>query len=428
MCMSKNSCYYALGAINYKNGFVTSCAQQSDYLHIQNKTLIPSKFFNDGGFKQHRLDLMAGKWPDGCDLCEAVEKHNSGKSMRMDYPADESYYNYDTGTVSFKGLKHVELRFSNSCNMACLHCSQVYSSGWISKLKHYVPDDEDRALNLDQLTGLMHRQSMDEDLNIKLSIPEVESIVNDLNKNFPNIEKIDFAGGEVLYQKQFFPCLELLAKHPNAKNILLTFHSNFNANHDPIKLSKLLEPFGESLIHMSIDAGKNIYPYFRDGNWDTLTNNISTFRSVNNFTELGVVCTTSAYQIMDIYNVFESFLLLDIDWIDASIVYTPAYINPAIMMFEFENEVLNDIEKTCEMIRQHSPGANSLHPYLGTIEEGAMRAINNIKEYITHHKPSYKDYETFLVYIKKSDKLWKQEFNNYMKNYKYINNKIVRVA
>ena len=40
MCMSKISCYYTLGAINYKNGFVTSCAQQSDYLHIQKETLL----------------------------------------------------------------------------------------------------------------------------------------------------------------------------------------------------------------------------------------------------------------------------------------------------------------------------------------------------------------------------------------------------
>ena len=209
-----------------------------------------------------------------------------------------------------------------------------------------------------------------------------------------------------------------MAEHPNAKNILLTFHSNFNANHDPIKLSKLLEPFGESLIHMSLDAGKNIYPYFRDGNWDTLTTHIDTFRSVNNFTELSIVCTTSAYQLMDIHNVFESFLLLDVDWIDASIVYTPPYINPSIMMFDFENDVLTDIEKTYAMIKQNG----------NQLERCALEAVDLIKEYIINHKPSYKDYETFLVYIKKSDKLWKQKFNNYMKNYKYINNKIVRVT
>ena len=104
--MSKISCYYTLGAINYKNGFVTSCAQQSDYLHIQKETLLPSEFFNSNGFKQHRLDLMSGTWPEGCDMCETVEKHSSGKSMRMDYPADESYYDYNTG----------QIRVTQTCN------------------------------------------------------------------------------------------------------------------------------------------------------------------------------------------------------------------------------------------------------------------------------------------------------------------------
>ena len=87
-------------------------------------------------------------------------------------------------------------------------------------------------------------------------------------------------------------------------------------------------------------------------------------------------------------------------------------------MFDFENDVLTDIEKTYAMIKQNG----------NQLERCALEAVDLIKEYIINHKPSYKDYETFLVYIKKSDKLWKQKFNNYMKNYKYINNKIVRVT
>ena len=62
---------------------------------------------------------------------------------------------------------------------------------------------------------------------------------------------------------------------PNAENILLSFHSNFNAKFDPIELSHLLKPFGKALIHISLDAGTNIYSYFRTGNWEVLKENIS---------------------------------------------------------------------------------------------------------------------------------------------------------
>ena len=55
-----------------------------------------------------------------------------------------------------------------------------------------------------------------------------------------NIEKIDFAGGEVLFQKQFFPVLERLAQHPNAKNLYIFFHSNFNAPFNVVRLNELI--------------------------------------------------------------------------------------------------------------------------------------------------------------------------------------------
>jgi MoaA/NifB/PqqE/SkfB family radical SAM enzyme len=347
--------------------------------------------------------------------------------MRFDYKYDDTYYNRKTGEVDFKSIKIIELKFSNSCNMACLHCSQVFSSGWVSKLKHYTPTKQDRELHLDQITGVMHRQHPNEDLSIELSITDIENIVEDLNKNFLNLERIEISGGEVLHQKQFFPFLRLLAQHPNSKNIFVSFYSNFNATFNPVELSQLLEPFGESQIHMSIDAGKNIYSYFRDGNWETLINNISTFRSVNNFTRLAAVCTTSVYQIMDIENVFESMMSLDIDEFDTAIVYTPEYLNPAILMLHFKDEILKDIDSTYTIIEQHKNKK---------IKDEVLNGLTKIKTYITTHNPRpckkwpggiNDHYKAFIHYITVTDNIWKQEFNKYMINYKYKNNKIIRI-
>ena len=155
--------------------------------------------------------------------------------------------------------------------MACLHCSEVYSSQWGSRLKNYVPDDIDVKYNLEQLTQTQHRNGDNDTTKIDLKTAEAIRIATDLVENFPNIEKIDFAGGEVLYQKQFFPTLEKLAEHPNAKNILLFFHTNFNADFNVNRLSELLGMFGESQMKISVDAGKNIYSYFRAVSYTHLT-------------------------------------------------------------------------------------------------------------------------------------------------------------
>ena len=101
------------------------------------------------------------------------------------------------------------------------------------------------------------------------------------------------------------------------------FHSNFNAKFDVRKLNDLLQPFGQTKIKISIDAGTNIYSYFRDGDWDVLKDNLDKFKKINENTYLDAVCTTSIYQILDIKNILLSLCSLDVNEISMSTVMTP---------------------------------------------------------------------------------------------------------
>jgi MoaA/NifB/PqqE/SkfB family radical SAM enzyme len=402
-------------------------------------TIKPSEIFNSENFKRHRQEMLFGKWSRGCHLCKEPEAIGS-HSMRQDYPPVLDYVNRLTGHVDFKGLRHVELRFSNSCNMACKHCSVVFSSGWVSKLKNYVPDAEDEKHNLQQLLKTEHRQSEDDAGELDISIDDMKIIINDLIENFPNIDVVEFAGGEVLYQKQFFPCLELLAEHPNAQNISIGFHTNFNAKFDPVELSRLLEPFKATIIHMSLDSGTNIYPYFRTGDWETLKNNITTFRSINQRAVMCIVCTTSAYQIMDIENVFRSFLELDVDTINSSMVYSPKYLNPSIMSTKFREYVVEDIAATKKMLddvleQRMADFENTQHmrtwkPRLNRFNDihWARGALDEIEKYTLNNQMDSRYWDDFQVYVRKTDELWKHNFNDYMKKYRMVDGKIERVT
>ena len=440
MSDKKIPCYYTLGGINYKNGFVTSCPQQSDQMYmLQNNSIKPSQIINSENFRKHRLDMMNGIWSPGCHLCRDVEKNDAGKSMRQDFPADETYYNSLTGEINFQGLKHIELRFSNACNMACLHCSDVYSSGWMSKLKNYVSDAEDEKYDVVQLTRKMHRIKQTDRLSIDIDLEQMEEIVNDLNDNFPNLEKVDFAGGEVLYQKQFFPCLELLNKHPNAKNLWISFHTNFNAKADLEKLYKLLINFKTVSLMISVDAGTNIYPYFRTGNWEILKENLNYFKSldVENKIYLTTVVTTSMYQVMDIENVFMSLLTLDIDRINSSIVYTPKYLNPSLIKLNFEEDFQKDLEnlkvqiykESLRRIKDKERWRRAWRPEVNYYTDiyFARKAVENIEKYVFNTNLPNNLYNSFLHYIKKTDKIWNHNFNDYFVKYKMINNTIQRI-
>ena len=428
-------CYYAISGLNYKNGFATTCPISSARLQMVDDTL-PSKFLNNEKFKEYRLMLESGEWPEHCNLCQTAEAEGT-RSMRHDYEPDLTYYNPSTGEIDLDGLKHVEMRFSNSCNMACLHCSEVYSSQWGSRLKDYTPDQDDWDFNLEQLLKTQHREGPEDNTQIRLSKADAISIAQDLIDNFPNIEKLDFAGGEVLYQKQFFPVLEKLAEHPNAKNMYIFFHSNFNAQFDVEKLSKLLEPFGETKIKISIDSGTNIYSYFRDGDWDVLKKNVEKFTEINKTTHLDAVCTTSIYQMLDIKNIIVSLASLNVNMISLSTVFTPKYINPAISYRMFGSAILDDINETLRSLqlianerflqedhKEHRAWDDERGQFRDI--EGAVRDIAEIKNYIQNHKTSSKDVKAFINYANKMDKLWNQNFNNCYEAYTLTDTTLIR--
>jgi len=388
--MVQIKCFYANSGINYKNGTVSVCPRQSDQLA---EVGIPSKIFNSLGFKWVRTELDAGRWPTGCDLCEHSESIGH-PSMRFDHVLAGEH---EKGFSPFENLRHVELRFSNACNMSCLHCSDVYSSGWTKRLEGYEPTYEVRGHQLIQLTKQMHRNGAFDQYKMQMPMSEVKLIVEDLNENFPNLEMVDFAGGEVTIQKQFYPCLELLAKHPNSKNIHLSFHTNFNTDFSVFELHKRLLPFKKSTITVSLDAGKNIYGYFRQGDWEKMKWNIDEMKQMGGRIEIQPTCTTSIYQMMDFYNIWESFLSLDVDGYDASIVQTPVYLDPSLIMYDFGDEIQEEIDRTKELVA-------------GTDAEWW---VYYIEDYVKKAEVPYKYYNSFLLYVQETDKIWNQRFNDF---------------
>ena len=96
--------------------------------------------------------------------------------------------------------------------------------------------------------------------------------------------------------------------------------------------------------------GKNIYGYFRQGDWDKMKWNIDEMRQMGGRIEIQPTCTTSIYQMMDFYNIWESFLSLDVDGYDASIVQTPVYLDPSLIMYDFGDEIQEEIDRTKELV------------------------------------------------------------------------------
>jgi hypothetical protein len=166
---------------------------------------------------------------------------------------------------------------------------------------------------------------------------------------------------------------------------------------------------------------------------------------------------------MDIYNVYKSIIPLNFSFIKTVLVQSPKYLNPCVLLFDYEKELKRDFEETCKMVydsyeyrvnnielfKKVNIGANIEKRETGLEKEvlklgmrghflkgeyvfsdldSCLWYLNNVKNYIFNKKNStYADYNAFLIYIKKSDKLTKQNFNDYYTKFKYVDEEIIRV-
>tara|TARA_A100001388_G_C28717033_1_gene474356 strand:+ start:25 stop:399 length:375 start_codon:yes stop_codon:yes gene_type:complete len=123
--------------------------------------------------------------------------------------------------------------------------------------------------------------------------------------------------------------------------------------------------------------------------------------------------------MLDIYDVFDSFYELDLNF-DASIVQTPQYLDPSLLLYDFYDETMKDIERTYELIVKREKGDSEKSDF-------SKYWFNYIVDYVKNTKISYKHFNRFLIYRKKSDELWNQNFNDYFENYQIKDDELIRV-
>lgn len=418
-------CFYSLSTLSYLHQFTTCCAFQKNETSYFIDSVKPSEIFNSNNLRQLRLNLYDGIWPKGCEHCKISEELGV-KSSRMDYKFDgKSFenesgnyifqqFNIIDGTVNLNGLKRVEIRLSNACNMRCLHCSNQYSSKWEKLTNSYIPDADDIFHEITQLNG---KKS-----HVGLTNNQIKDIIEDLNENCPNLERIILSGGEPLFNKSFVKILKLFSLHPNSKNIRLSFHTNLNPGIpiDYDQITHYLSKFKKTEIVVSIDAGQKMYPYFRQNSWENLITNLNLFREINDFSVFETACSFSIFQALDLKNTLIDILNLNFSEFRVGIVKDPLYIHPALVKYNFEKSFFDDVQYVKSYILSYKNGTENL-------KKSILYYFNNVETNIKNMKIEEKKYKSFLHYVKKVDLLWGKKFNDFFTDYAFNGTKLERI-
>lgn len=175
-----------------------------------------------------------------CNACWDREQHSSSDTLdsrRSVYQYNDFYSNLEDAE-SFS-LQHLDLRWSNTCNLNCVYCSPVYSSKWA------------KLLNVKEPFRIMP----------KVTIDDIKSLTY-----------LQLAGGEPLLIKENLSILEqCLESNPSVEIEVTTNLMLINQS----EVYSLLKKFPNVRFVVSFESIGDRFEYIRNGSkWTEFQNNI----------------------------------------------------------------------------------------------------------------------------------------------------------
>jgi organic radical activating enzyme len=216
--------------------------------------------FNSPAMRRTRLAMLAGQPVAACSYCYVREagggqsyrqQMNNELPKRIDIDRLLALTDPDGSVAEFPC--YLDLRFGNSCNLACIMCGFPVSSRWGTLERvHWTP------ANIDPYRG-------------------DEEFWEMLSRNATKLRRVYFAGGEPFMQPLHFKALELFISTGAAARIELVYNSNLTLVPDGIL--DCFRNFESVCIGASCDGTGAIFESIRRGaKWEDFVRNIDLYR------------------------------------------------------------------------------------------------------------------------------------------------------
>jgi MoaA/NifB/PqqE/SkfB family radical SAM enzyme len=294
------------------SGTVKNCIISNTNLGTINKSNIKDIMHGKENIELKQSMLKDGK-PANCAGCYLQEKNTTNMSSI----SSRLYYLKEVGAktdltlydnVKNFSLKHVDLRWTNSCNQACVYCGPEYSSKWAQELGEKVKSNKEA------------RQ-------------EVKDYVFE---NITQLENVYLAGGEPMLMKENLEFLKLLKE----KNPGCSVRVNTNLSTTETGIFELLGSFKNVHWTVSVESMEEEYNYIRHhGNWNDFLQNLDVINNLNHKISFNMLHFILNYK--SIHNCID--LLKGKGFHDNSFVIGPLYSPLHLNMLNLPLEMLNNV-------------------------------------------------------------------------------------
>ena len=305
------------------NGDVKNCIISKDVIgNIKQNTIQDIVRKNS----KIREQMLNGEFPRSCSGCYLQEKHRKkgfqSVSSRL-YYAKELVPHISKNLLEDKDnfeLRHVDVRWSNKCNHACVYCGPLYSSKWEAE------------------KGLPQTRMSNDD-----------SLKEYLFSNISRLKNVYLAGGEPLLMKQNKELLELLLKEN--PNVNLRINTNLSKTNTGV--FELLTKFKNVHWTVSVEAMEREFEYIRYyGVWNNFLDNLKVIRDTGQKISFNML-----YFVLNYKSIFETIgFFQSLGFHNNSFVLGPLYTPDALNIHNLPKNLLDQCKLLFQTQIDKKPG------------------------------------------------------------------------
>jgi len=306
------------------NGEVKNCIISTDVIGNLNHETVPEIIKKNSKI---RKQMLKGQFPKNCENCYLQEKHRDRDfgsiSSRLYYAREITPHiskNLLESSDNFE-LRHVDVRWSNKCNHACVYCSSFYSSKWASELGE--------------------KNFKVRDANSKLK--------SYLYTNIKNLKNIYLAGGEPMLMKENKEFLQILIKeNPNVH-----IRVNTNLSKTQTGIFDLLCLFRNVHWTISVESIEKEFEYIRfHGIWKDFVNNLKIISKLKHKVSFNML-----YFVLNYRSLFETVRYFQaLGFHNNSYVIGPMYTPEKLNVLNLPKHILDDCRKLLQEQINQKPG------------------------------------------------------------------------
>lgn len=304
---------------------------------------------------QIKKEMLADKKPkncSGCHLQEQDRKNLSSISSRLYYTKELAPFvdNNLYDQIENFSLHHVDLRWTNHCNQACVYCGPNFSSKWASELGQ----------------------------KIKSSDQSRKKVKEFVFANIKNLKNVYLAGGEPLLMNENREFLQLLIE----ENPLISIRVNTNLSSTETGVFDLLCKFKNVHWTVSVETIEKQYEYVRyHGSWNNFLLNLKLIKKLNHKITFNML-----YFILNYKSIFSTVdFFKQMGFHENSFVIGPLYNPKYFNILNLPDDILEDlkIKFTTEITKSNFYLKNSYENILKYITKTEwQKDISNFKNNI----------------------------------------------